>query len=461
MYTASDAVVSVPPPDDAGARTADLYEWQAAMAAADGLSLFLQSLHENGQVSADCTAQILCERHEDWVAMCGPDAELVSAKHREPVSGAWTTLTQLVDGGGLAHLFGRWLALDSKPRARLVTCGALAAGPPQQLAAAADTLRTEALDDETQLRVSTAVEALAKALLLHRKGLPQRWHAPDGAAATRLQVGETLLKEMRAFLTALVIDDQRPNRAVTGHAAPSMYAQPILNRLRRTDVPPAAVWEAVVALFRSRMRAKGPVPSGALPFVLTARSIASAATATTSVTLTVEQERDLASRTVTMHDIATAIRISLDNPLGYVPISAPARLTRLSVKMARGGCADTSIERAEHLLIDYRRYKRVRRDIAPRGIAEQFILERALLRAADDATTDSRTAIGAWGTRFWVALADHLTRIPAGERPEGLDDELARGGVCDLAARCKVWFSARFDVDGEINRLQAERRASP
>ncbi|GAB3448549.1 hypothetical protein [Actinophytocola sediminis] len=460
MDTAADAVVSVPPADDAGARTADLYDWQAAMAAADGLSLYLDTTTADGDVPSDADRRIMCERHEDWVVALGSDAELVSAKHREPASGAWTTVSQLVDQGGLGHLFGRWLALGRMPRARLVTCGALAAGAPRKLAKAITVLHKEAagdiLDQETQAVVAAEVDGFARLLLVYRKGLPTRWQAPDGAIAASVEVETTHLQEVRAFLSVLFIDDQRPNRSVVGHAAPSMYALPILARLGRLDVPPSAVWEAVLAVFRTRMRAQGPVSSGALPIVLSTRSASGNATP-----MSVEEQRDLASRVVTVQDIGVAIRVALAHPLGYVPITPPARLTKLSVKMARGGCADTSIERAEQLRIGYRDYWRSRRENVPGGTGARAAVERALMRAADEATTASRTATGSWGMLFWKALAEHLARISDGERPDGLDDELARGGVCELAARCHVWFSAQFDVSAEIARLRAERTVTP
>ena len=38
--TAAQVVLATPPADDAGAETADRYDWQAAMAAADGLALY-------------------------------------------------------------------------------------------------------------------------------------------------------------------------------------------------------------------------------------------------------------------------------------------------------------------------------------------------------------------------------------------------------------------------------------
>jgi hypothetical protein len=119
--------VAVAPADDAGASTADRYDWQAAMAAADGLALYLDALGD-GELRADSDGRIVCEHHEDWVVVRGGDAELVSAKHREPSYGVFTTLSQLAGDGGLAHLFGRWHALEEKPACRLVTTAGLAPG---------------------------------------------------------------------------------------------------------------------------------------------------------------------------------------------------------------------------------------------------------------------------------------------------------------------------------------------
>jgi len=82
------------------------------------------------------------------------------------------------------------------------------------------------------------------------------------------------------------------------------------------------------------------------------------------------------------------------------------------------------------------------------------------LRVADEATSAVRTAVGTWGSPFWSALVDHLGRLRDSERIDGLDNELALGGICDLAAQCQVWFSPQFDVKAEMARLRAERAAN-
>src|SRR5450631_1321616 len=98
--TAAELVVTTRPTDDSGAITADDYDWQAAMAAADGLTLYLNALDEDGQLDFCQDSRILCEYHEDWVIMQATDAELVSGKHREPSYGAYRTVYQLAGDGG-------------------------------------------------------------------------------------------------------------------------------------------------------------------------------------------------------------------------------------------------------------------------------------------------------------------------------------------------------------------------
>jgi hypothetical protein len=144
-------VLSTEPDDDAGAETADRYEWQAAMAASDGLALYLDAIEGGPRWGGDDTG-IVCEYHEDWVILRADEAELVSGKHREPSVGAFTTVAQLLDMGGLAHLFGRWHSLGELPYCRLVTTAGLGKGPAQHLSKAAETLRAQVVEDNGRER---------------------------------------------------------------------------------------------------------------------------------------------------------------------------------------------------------------------------------------------------------------------------------------------------------------------
>jgi hypothetical protein len=169
-------------------------------------------------------------------------------------------------------------------------------------------------------------------------------------------------------------------------------------------------------------------------------------------------ERDLATRIVTVADIDVALRAALSDPAGYRPLAPIARLTRVAVKMAVGGCADNSIERAEQLRLDYQRYWRARTSGDPAARAVQERLRRSLLRVSDqatDAVNSTREAEAAWGARLWQELQARVEAMPAGSWPEDLDADLRLGGICDLANQCKVWFSRGFDVEAELARLRA------
>jgi len=63
MDTAAQVVVATPVGDDAGARTADLYDWQAAMAASDGFRMFADALDDQGHLRQDATGQVICGNH--------------------------------------------------------------------------------------------------------------------------------------------------------------------------------------------------------------------------------------------------------------------------------------------------------------------------------------------------------------------------------------------------------------
>lgn len=458
MDTAAQVVVATPVGDDAGARTADLYDWQAAMAASDGFRMFADALDDQGHLRQDATGQVICEHHEDWTLLREPDAELVSAKHRELASGAWTTIKQLVDNGGLAHLFGRWLALDEKPGVRLVTCAALAAGPARTLALTTQLLRDEIAGRDLDATVLTSIDEttkhFAKELLFHRNGLPEEWRAPADATVRSYVVLGGHTSKARTLLTKLVIDEGRPHRNVIGHAAPTMFARPALERMGQSEAFATAAWEAVLQLFRARMRARGPKPHGDLPVVLATSSRSGGATTDFVTRATLE------GRTIDLQDIELAIRVALRNPQGYMPLAIPAQLTRLGVKMARGGCSDTSIARAERLRSDFKRYRRERGSGTPGAIAEWRSLERHLMRIADIATQSARAPHGTWGSPLWSDLAQRLGNDSAPDWLDGLDTELALGAICDLTDRCEVWFSPHFDVRSELVRLRAERKAS-
>ena len=432
--------------DDSGANTADRYDWQAAMAAVDGLALYREGLGDDGRLRPDCEDRVLCEWQEDWVLFSGNSVELVSGKHRDPSAGAYTTVVKLADDGGLAHLFNRWAALQETPLCRLVTSGGLSSGPPQELLAAADhfrSLRSAAEPVIVSSEHADIVAKLRKAIATHCDDTKKRWSGNGSAATVSEQDCDA---EVARFLAALTIAESQIQRDHVGFAAPTMYVQPILDQLGVTGSA-VAVWEAVLSIFRARMRSRGPLPTGGLPVVLQGGDGLPA--------VTLEVQRTLASRTVTLRDIETAITMALTVPGGYEPVPRMPRTSRLEVKMNVGGCSDNAIERALSLRIDYQGYWRDRESTEATARVERQRVERLLHRVSDQSTD----TVQPQGAVLWRRLQTAVDTLEQEKLPVGMDADLALGGVCDLASRCKVWFGPRFDVEAVVAQIRAAHEA--
>jgi hypothetical protein len=450
--SAAELVVTVAPTDDTGAHTADLYDWQAVMAAADGLRLYLDALDGDGRLSEADGCRIICERHEDWVVLRGGDAELVSAKHPGLSFGAYTTMKALVSDGGLAHLFDRWLTMQEKVTCRLVTTAGLD-GPVKKLREIMKTLQQRRLaglqlisDGEFEEHLT----AFGKALLKYCHGLSEKW-AADCDASPHAVPAAAHQGQIARFLSMLTFQESIRKEYVE-FAGPRMYAEPVINKLSVSG-PPDAVWEAVVLLFRARMRAAGPTPTAGLPSVLANPIGASPLTPA-------EVEGQLDNRIVTLTDIHVAIRTAIAYPKGFGRLPPLVRTGRLAVKMEVGGCSDNAVERAEHLRRDYRELWRDRLAVDPMARAEQARLHRILLRISDTATSAVRAQGTFSGEALWRELEAQLT-LQSAFLPDRMDVDLALGGVCELSSRCQVWFSESFDIDTELARRRGERGGDP
>lgn len=450
--TAAELVVTVPQPDDWGANTLDRYDWQASMAAADGLELYRQALGANKRLQDDESRRILCEYHEDWVAIHGDAAELVSAKHRDASADAYRTLNQLAHEGGLAHLFLRWRALQEKPTCRLATSGGLARGDVQEFEATIRALRELRLS-ASQFTIPDAnrssVEKFHAAIHANSgKFLPDDWiEGSEGEIPLDDQ-----LQQVARFISMLDIQAEETRRADIGFAAPTKCAKPVVDLLG-FDVPYEAVWNAVYGLFFTRMKAAGPRTDAIISPVL---AFANGSEIPTSA----DKERALASRIVTMQDIDLAVMTAVANPSAYGSLASPIRLSRAAIKMRKGKCSDNSIERGEQLRRDYQRYWSGRLNGDPTALAERDKLRRLLLRVSDRSDTPEMRSKSDWGAHFWIALQDALDNVTEEQIPAGMDPDLLLGGINDLTNECKIWFSEIFDVAAEIDRLREENRGS-
>ncbi len=420
---AEEILRKVPPPDDAGAETADRYEWQAMMAAADVLGIYFEQLDETGAVVAGGQFTIFCEHHEDWSFATGDGTEIISGKHREASVGALSSFRQLLMDGGVLHLFDRWTALQRTPTCRLVTTAGLASDA-AKTAAVCDLLRADPASNHPS--VEEVLAGLCAAIVALRS---------DGD-------GDDLANDdLRAFLTALRLQPGEARRDQVPHLAGERYGRPVAELFGQPDGG-NAVWRAVLALIRPRMRDAGPRRGGALPVVLG-----------------VEHDEALASRTLTLEDVDTAVRFAVRNISGYAPLPRVIKANKMAVKMTHGGCSDNSVERADALRLQYRRYWRARRG-NPNTSDQRRRLDNALSRIVDEATGAVRVDGGQWGAQLWRELGTRLRLMEGTAEVGGLDADLLLGGVSELANNCRAWYTDRFDAPTVLARLLEQEAAS-
>lgn len=433
-----EALAVVTQLDDAGSNTDDLYEWQAAMAAADGLSLFFDALTDDGVLDPECDDFILCEWHEDWVVFGRDGTELVSGKHRSADAGAYTTVNLLADKGGLAHLFNRWFALGMKPMCRLVTTGGLTVGPARDLKDAAHRLhelRTDGRDLAPSEKELVVVKQLHKAINSHDEVTAQRWKGTETHPAVP---EEEQFREVVGFLASLRIATVEMSLGVVRDAAPTKYVKPVLERMGLSTANREAVWEAVLSLFRERMQSHGETSYGDLPSVLQRDR---------SGGFDPEVRRRIARRLVKLEDIRTAIGVALTMPKAFAVVPPLPPISRVEIKMAEGGCSSNAVGRATALRVDYENHWRDLETGDPTARPARKKLEGLLRRVSDHEMGDSELS----GTRLWRALERKVVELEeTGQLPAGVDSEIALGGICDLSNRCEVWFGPKFDVAAMI-----------
>ncbi|MFE5566629.1 hypothetical protein ACFQ68_16705 [Amycolatopsis japonica] len=429
-----DHVASVEQLDDAGAETDDHYEWQAAMAAADGLSMLHDALDDDGVLSPGCDDAILCEWHEDWVLFSGGSMELVSGKHRSAGVGAYTTVASLADKAGIAHLFNRWFSLGREPLCRVVTTGGVGAGPARQLQAASRRLQgLRAVDAELVVvdEEKDSLDQLRKAIANYDKRTKARWAGTDSLAGVSVLEQEA---EVLDFLSALTIQVDAVNRHVVRDAAPSRYAKPVLERMGRDAAHAGAVWEAVLAVFRTRMQSHGETEKGDLPTVMQRDRTGGSDP---------DVQRRIARRLVTIKAIKAVIEATLVVPEAFRPIPRLAVASRLEAKMTAGGCSPNAVGRATALRVDYEEFWRALESGDPEARVARRRLENVLRRVGDLTMGDLEVS----GTRLWRALErETLALQHSAQLPPGVDSDIALGGLCDLSNRCEIWFGPRFDV---------------
>ncbi|AEV81994.1 hypothetical protein ACWT_0979 [Actinoplanes sp. SE50] len=448
--TARERLWGTPPPEDAGAHTADLFDWQAAMAAADSFAVATMHLKDQARGAAGLKA-VLCEHHEDYALIDGDDVQIVSVKYRGLGRGAYTWAT-LADDGGLAHLYARWKGLGRDLGCRMVTNSELKGGDDasglrdvcRQLQSGAATS-----DSATMIR-SFAVEMLR---LPDKADIPVEWRAPEGATKSQIVPVQGLLDDIRAFLHSIEFDTSRPQADDVEACAPEKYVEPLLEQLGLSTLASKAAWNAVLGIFRTRMRGRGKLPLGELSDLIARIKGETAAE---------RLDRTLRRRIVTAQDVILAVEEAAKAPAAYAMPDLKIAATRLAAKLLEGGCTTTAIVTAERFAENWRRERH--QYAAVPGMSQEFELAENRLRyvaskIAEEAAEESSG--GKYGSRMWRKL-DSADLVDAlGSLPLPRETLTALGAVCDLASRCQVWFSQEFDVDAKQAELRVSHGAPP
>jgi len=420
-----------PAPDDAGAETADRYDWQALTAAVDCLARIADEMARNSEDAG--RIKLICEYQEDYVLCVGEAIELVSAKHRELSRGGWT-YAALFSDGGLTHLFQRWTLIDEMSSVRLVTNAALSGPEAIKFSQLCERLRLMGigpLDELTWIQLELISKRIYESLRAEDRLC--LWTAEDGIHS------DDFASVVRRFMSELTLDCGRPPRHILPSAAISMYMIPFLVALGRHVDHAEAAWEIVCSLFRQRMRGHGsPLTEGLVTVI---RNIHG---------LTEEQrhEHRIADRIISVHDILEAIYLA--ETVGFSPVGRGRTLapTRLALKLINAGCQETTINAAEAVA---RRWRDHESSLVLAGPGTSVQIQRAkthaLLLAAD---IHESAAAGAeksdYGPRMWRDMREALSAEAFDDQTLILDDDLALGLACNLASQCQIWFSPNFDI---------------
>ncbi|WP_328381013.1 hypothetical protein OHQ88_24590 [Micromonospora zamorensis] len=444
--TARDRLWGTPSPEDAGAHTADLFDWQAAVAAADSFAVAVMHLEDANNDDALSKA-ILCEHQEDYAVVDDDEVQLVSVKHRGLSRGAYTW-SALADEGGLAHLYARWKGLGRGLSCRMLTNSELKSGDDaSELRAACQKLRDGGNRDDCErvLRAFT-VELLR---IPEKADIPKKWRPLEGASKAQIVPTQELLDDVSAFLSILTFDTGRPQPDDIEEAAPQKYVEPLLDQLGLSATMARPAWNAVLGMFRQRMRGRGKLPLQDLAGIIANIRGESS---------TQRLERTLRRRVVTAQDVIFAVQNAVNSPGAYATPNLTVAATRLAAKLEDGGCTVTTILSAETFAERWRRERHKNSDVP--GMAGQFYDAEERLRylaskVAEEAAEESGGA--KFGSKMWRKLDGSELAGALGALPVPHDPLVALGGICDLASRCQVWFGPHFDVEARQAQMRGQR----
>ncbi|WP_143447421.1 hypothetical protein [Kineosporia sp. R_H_3] len=441
--TPASRVLRTPVRNTVGEDTADKFEWQVSVAAADACRLLREVKTRSAPLPSGDGPVIISEHHEDWAIIKGRHAELVSAKHRESSTGAWT-LPELVASGGVAHLFHEWRRTGRGARCRLVSNSGLKAGPAQKVGLATHLARsqTASLSSAQTQALDLAVDQLTRQLMMNAEvahltpaerssGRDRRTFSPVPA----------LLLDVRRFMASLVFDCDRPQAKYIDSSSPADYVQPLIRVLGGDVTRAAEVWREIKSQLRPRMQGHGETPAGSLDYL--------SALASDDPALSLREEH-IARRTIHIDGLLEVVAAMLaTTPVRPIPTSIYR--DRLSIKMDRGGCSPSQIAAAQHHVSAW---VTASTDLVPDAPGFhpavdklRMKLERAALQAEIDAI-DNSVQGDQYGRGVMSNLYEQVDALQTFAAPPfPLTYEVVLGGMLQHATQCRLWFGPRFTIE--------------
>ncbi len=386
------------PPEDAGAQTASRYRYQAEVVAR-----FVLGLRPRGQVLA-----VICEWFEDFIVVFRDDrTQLGSVKHRELSRGPFT-VADLLDEGGLRHLFDRWTITGKRSDCLLCTNQGL-------------TSDAQRLKDACGPQDRSSVEPIA--------------------AEIRQRLGAKDLDEACRFLSILTIEDGLPSRRHIEAANIQNGVRPLLRARGYGSYSAEKVYEAIVERVREHSEDREAETHDFVDIIADP----------TRLSGTAVRARKLEARIVRYRDLAEAI--AAGRPDGRMPLplaTAIPQSTVLAKKLVAGGFGPSALEAAQRLRASWTAFEAEQADdLGPDPLIED--VRTRILREAAGAEGQAQMAVGQQAS---YGLAMHARLVEAVSVPDFLsscaipiDGALAEGCAYDLTDQCRIWWSPVFDLD--------------
>jgi hypothetical protein len=425
-------VVALPDPlDDDGAEAQANFHFQCEVTARYCYGLF----------EPDGPVAVVCEYQEDLLVVFRTGLiDLVSVKHRGLNRGPYS-VGELCDGGGLTHLFDRWLALrasDRTLRATVVSDAGLSneAGQPAELAKLCDAERP----DPSALRAWSKKLARQFLLVAQRRrthAIPRR---DPPARAELLDDGDSLVLLVGRFINVLTFVPAPRRNDITASSIVDVV-MPVCRQQGWDTRDAESTHAAVVALVQKAVRSFGRQR------IDLARRVASMDRWPTGV----ERDERLAARLIDVELLRTAIVRGGDIPLfppGRTPLPAPGGAT-LRQKMASGQLPTTHHHFAERLRSAWYTLRRSVLPDLPGDAALLAQVETEVCELVIDAQESIAPGGDGYGRTLYQALRDGVRVSAFRQRPPlTMNDQHALGVAFELCDQCTFDFLPPVTVDG-------------